>query len=107
MKDHRREAASDDKGRGNSNPRTGALEQQPKNQPEEGREQHGKVVGRMTHRMLVVGHPLLSGRRVLMMVLVHGNRRSGAKVQSPKDPVAEDERAHEKERQKPTSGLAE
>ncbi len=107
MKDEWRKAVSDDQGRGNTNPRAGALEQQPENQPEEGRKQHGEVVGhRMTHRMLMSGHPLLYGRRVLM-VLVHGNRKSGAKVQSPEDPVAQEERAHEKERQKRALGSAE
>ena len=41
------------------------------------------------------------------MGLVRGGRGGGAQVQNPKDPVAQKERAHEKERERPASRPAE
>ena len=38
-------------------------------------------------------------KRGVLVGLVRGGGRSGAKVQNPEDPVAQKERAHEKERE--------
>jgi hypothetical protein len=60
----------------------------------------------MARRVLVTGHRLVCERGVLVG-LVCGNRRGGAKAQYPEDPVAQKKRAHEQERELPPFGPAE
>ncbi len=54
----------------------------------------------------------MAGRRLVckrwvLVGLVHGGCRSGAKVQNPEDPVAQKDCAHEKERELPACRPAE
>ena len=56
--------------------------------------------------MIVAGHRLVCKRGVLVG-LVRGGRKSGAKVQRPEDPVTKKQRTHEKERELPTYRSAE
>ncbi len=99
VKDERAEAAFKGSRRDNPTPQPSATEQQPE---EDREEEHAEVriTRQVARRVLKVSRSCL-GRRVLLMDLARGDLRSRAKMQSPKDPVAQKKHAHKKERQKP------
>jgi hypothetical protein len=93
--------------RGECDPQRPALGEQPQEQAEETGE-HGEVPGaRPMIRRVLVGaahHPGVVLRCVLRVA--GALRRVADQVQGPEDPVAEEQRPYEEERQKPLSGRA-
>ncbi len=80
MRDERWQATLGNPKCGNPAPHPSALEQQPENQPQEGREEYGEVFSaRVAHRVLVAARRPVCKRWVLVG-LVHGSCSGGAKV---------------------------
>jgi hypothetical protein len=99
------EAPGEDERRAAPIPQPSSRELSSKDEPEEGHKEHGEVLGRMnqvTQRMLVGGRSHLRRRGALMEV-VRRDVLSRAKVQRAEDPMTQQERDHEEEREQPAA----